>query len=93
MEILPTGADAWIILDEEAEARELYELVEASTTINAEQYGFDLGEKRYELDFRSAETKRIELVELYENGIKVGTNEYQVGDGALYAWVEERARS
>ena len=91
VEILPTGADEWIILDEVAEARELYELVEASTTINAEQYGYDLGEKLYELDFRSAETKRIKLVELYENGIKVGTNEYQVGDGALYRWVEERA--
>ena len=92
VEILPTGAAEWVIVDEEAEVRELYELVEASTTINAKQFGYDLGEKLYELDFRSAETKRIELVELYENGIKVGTNEYQVGD-ALYAWVEERAGS
>ena len=90
MEILPAGSAEWVILDEIAEARELYELVEASTTINAEQYGYDLGEKLYELDFRSAETKRIKLVELYENGIKVGTDEYVVGD-ALYESVKARA--
>ena len=90
VEILPAGSAEWVILDEIAEARELYELVEASTTINAEQYGYDLGEKLYELDFRSAETKRIKLVELYENGIKVGTDEYVVGD-ALYESVKARA--
>lgn len=89
VEILPTGAAEWVIVDEEAEVRELYELVEASTTINAKQFRYDLGEKLYELDFRSAETKRIWLVELYENGIMVDTNEYQVGD-ALYEAVKAR---
>ena len=91
VEILEAGASEWIILDDAATAEALYDLVKAHTTSENEQYGYDLGKKRYELDFRSAESKQVLLAELYENGLVVDDIEYADQKGALLARVAELA--
>lgn len=88
VEILPTGASAWKILDDAALTRELYDAVSEGVNIENERRGYDLGDKLYELDFRSEDTKRLELVEMYETGIVVDGIEYMDVGGALRDRVE-----